>query len=204
MNGTQKTTLAILLVLGLAAFLVFIPPNQAGAKDTSMLSVFEVDEFAQFPHVIRMLTPAETPYQTLRNFFVYLHYFHGEVVFFLMALVSLALGLARPSARLLNAIILAWMIPITAVALSSATGRTHYWQPILLPLLSCLVNFFCEPANEKSSHRIMDPMPSKMQSTPVICSRFPHSIPPPLIMPSPAISLCTPILPGWSSCVKTT
>ncbi len=42
-----------------------------------MLSIFEKDEFAQINHVVRMLKAGESLYDTLRRFFVYLHYFYG-------------------------------------------------------------------------------------------------------------------------------
>ena len=42
-----------------------------------MLSIFEKDEFAQINHVVRMLKPGDNLYDTLRRFFVYLHYFYG-------------------------------------------------------------------------------------------------------------------------------
>lgn len=83
----------ILLALACIYFLLFIPPNLTGAKDPAMLAVFSLDEFAQFPHLLRMLTPADTPYQTLRNFVVYLHYFYGYPFYFLSAIAVLPLRL---------------------------------------------------------------------------------------------------------------
>ena len=57
-----------------------------GAKDVPMLSVFEVDEFAQYPNVIGMLQVGDTFYQTVRNFAVYHHYFYGYPFYFFSAL----------------------------------------------------------------------------------------------------------------------
>jgi 4-amino-4-deoxy-L-arabinose transferase-like glycosyltransferase len=74
-------------------FLLFIPPNLIGTKDPAMLAAFNLDEFAQFPHLLRMLTPADTPYQTLRNFTVYLHYFYGYPFYFFSAIAVLPLRL---------------------------------------------------------------------------------------------------------------
>ena len=93
MAEKQNRTLFTLVGLGALYFFLFIFPNLTGAQDANMLAVFEVDEFAQYPHVIRMLTPADTPYQTLRNFFIYLHYVYGYPLFFFSALALLPLKL---------------------------------------------------------------------------------------------------------------
>ncbi|MCC6148293.1 MAG: hypothetical protein IT308_12090, partial [Anaerolineaceae bacterium] len=89
MTKSQKRVLLLLVVLGSLYFILFIPPNLTGAKDANMLAVFEVDEYAQYPHVLQMLTPGETAYQTLRNFLIYLHYFYGYGFYFFSALALL-------------------------------------------------------------------------------------------------------------------
>ena len=86
MDTAQRKTLWIILILGAIYFCLMIPANLTGAKDPEMLSVFEVDEYAQYEHVLRMLTPGETFYQSVRNFFVYLHYFYGFPFYFFSAL----------------------------------------------------------------------------------------------------------------------
>jgi 4-amino-4-deoxy-L-arabinose transferase-like glycosyltransferase len=86
MDKKQKKILLTLAGLGLLYFVLFIFPNLRGAQDANMLSVFEVDEYAQYPHVIGMLTPGATLYQTVRNFLIYLHYFYGYPFYFLSAL----------------------------------------------------------------------------------------------------------------------
>jgi len=82
--------------ISLVYFCIFIPANLTGARDANMLALFEIDEYAQYPNVIRMLTPGPTPYQTLRNFTVYQHYFYGYPFYFFSALsllpVRLVLG----------------------------------------------------------------------------------------------------------------
>ncbi|MHC1773154.1 MAG: hypothetical protein AB9907_15765 [Flexilinea sp.] len=97
MEKTQKNTFFILLILGLIYFCLMIPANLTGAKTPEMLAVFEVDEYAQYEHVIRMLTPGETFYQTIRNFFVYLHYFYGYPFYFLSAILLFPLKLLSGS-----------------------------------------------------------------------------------------------------------
>jgi hypothetical protein len=94
MSKNQRSVFWALLVIGAAYFVLFIPANQTGAKDVSMLALFEVDEYAQFPNLIQMLTPGPTVYQTIRNFFVYLHYFYGYPFYFFSALLMLPFKLA--------------------------------------------------------------------------------------------------------------
>lgn len=93
MNPQQKKTFAVLLLAAAIYFALFIFPNLQGAGDPNMLAVFEIDEFAQYPHVIRMLTPGDTLYQSIRNFSVYLHYFYGYPFYFFSALALLPLRL---------------------------------------------------------------------------------------------------------------
>ncbi|MDX9864540.1 MAG: hypothetical protein RBT34_07030 [Anaerolineaceae bacterium] len=93
MTPTQKKTFRILLIIGAVYFAAFIAPNLTGAREPEMLSVFEIDEFAQYEHAIRMLTPGDTLYQTARNFLIYLHYFYGYPFYFFSALALLPLKL---------------------------------------------------------------------------------------------------------------
>ena len=86
MSPTQKKILKILLVLSGVYFVLFIFPNLTGAQDPNMLSIFEIDEYAQYPHAIAMLIPGPTLYQTIRNFLIYLHYFYGYPFYFFSAL----------------------------------------------------------------------------------------------------------------------
>ncbi len=93
MTPTQKKTFRILLIIGAVYFAAFIAPNLTGARQPEMLSVFEIDEYAQYSHVIDMLTPGDTLYQTARNFLIYLHYFYGYPFYFFSALALLPLKL---------------------------------------------------------------------------------------------------------------
>lgn len=89
MTPCQKNTLRILILIGILYFVLMLFPNLTGARTPEMLSVFEVDEYAQYSHVIDMLTPGSSFYQSLRNFFVYLHYFYGYPFYFWSALFLL-------------------------------------------------------------------------------------------------------------------
>ena len=89
----KKKTILFLALLSLLYFCALIPANLIGAETPEMLEVFEVDEYAQYPHLIRMLTPGDSLYQSLRKFFIYLHYFFGFPFYFWSALSVLPLKL---------------------------------------------------------------------------------------------------------------
>jgi hypothetical protein len=89
----NKFNWGILLFIGVVYSSIFIFPNMQGAKNPEMLAIFEIDEYAQFPHLARMLTPGDSLYQTIRNFTVYLHYFYGYPFYFFSAVVVLPIRL---------------------------------------------------------------------------------------------------------------
>ena len=87
----KKSTvvLLILLLMGVGYFLLFWLPNSTGARDFNMTFIFEQDEPAQYPHVVRMLEPGKTIPQTIYRFFAYQHYYFGFPYYFYSALVLL-------------------------------------------------------------------------------------------------------------------
>ena len=89
MTKQQKLIFWILALLSLTLFGAFIIPNLTGAKDATMLSAFEHDEFAQYPNVIHMLQQGDSLKATLHNFLVYLHYYYGYPFYFFSALAIL-------------------------------------------------------------------------------------------------------------------
>jgi 4-amino-4-deoxy-L-arabinose transferase-like glycosyltransferase len=93
MSKNQRTTFFSLLGVGVVYFILFIFPNLTGARDANMLSVFEVDEFAQYPNLLHMLEPGATFYQSIHNFLVYIHYFYGYPFYFFSALAILPVRL---------------------------------------------------------------------------------------------------------------
>lgn len=93
MDRVQRRNLLIIAFLGMGIFSLFIPPNLKGAQNAAMLSAFEIDEFAQYPNLIGMLTPGETLYQSIRHFLIYLHYFYGYPFYLLSALAALPVKL---------------------------------------------------------------------------------------------------------------
>jgi len=86
MGKTQKIYLLLILLLALAWFAVFILPNRTGTADATMLSVFEHDEYAQYPNLIQMFRGGETPLQAFKNFLTYLHYYYGFPFYLFSAL----------------------------------------------------------------------------------------------------------------------
>jgi len=95
MTSAQKRVFAVLLFISLGYFSAFIFPNNTGAKDSMMISLFEPDEFAQYPVVTQMLEPDGTLNQTIYNFIAYGHYYYGSPFYFLSALLLLPLKLTQ-------------------------------------------------------------------------------------------------------------
>jgi len=130
MSIRQTRTLLVILSLGLLYFIAFIPVNLMGARDANMLALFEVDEYAQYPHVLRMLQPGETPYQTLRNFLIYLHYFYGYPFYFFsaLALMPLRANLGAGWENQTQQIVLILRQMINVLPMLAAVGLLVYLQ----------------------------------------------------------------------------
>ena len=77
MTSKQKRIFFLLLFISIIYFAAFIPANNTGAKDQMMISLFETDEFAQYPIALRMVEAADSVKQNLINFFIYGHYYYG-------------------------------------------------------------------------------------------------------------------------------
>lgn len=94
-NEKQKRYLVLILIfLSIGYFYIFIFPNNAGAEDINMLSIFEPDEFAQYPYVMRMIEfKGDSIRHKLWNFIAYQHYYYGFPFYALSAFVLLPLKL---------------------------------------------------------------------------------------------------------------
>ncbi len=66
LTPTQKKNLRILLLLGLAVFILFAIPNAQGAEDEYMLSVLSQDESFQYPFLVGVLTPGDTLLESIK------------------------------------------------------------------------------------------------------------------------------------------
>ena len=90
MKTSQSRVFLSLLLIGAAYFSLFWPVNALGARDQTMISVFEPDEFAQYAHPVRMLDqPGNTPKQSVYRFIAYQHYYYGYPFYFYSAVVAL-------------------------------------------------------------------------------------------------------------------
>ncbi len=132
MTSRQKNTFAILLVISAIYFSLFIFPNNTGAEDPMMISLFETDEFAQYPVVMRMLTPHEALDKTVLNFIKYGHYYYGSPFYFSSALILLPVELVSSlESPQLNMLLLRQLISV-------------------LPMLGALLVFTYLPTKFKS------------------------------------------------------
>ncbi len=161
LDASQKRVLLILSLVGLAWFILFIFPNLTGARDAGMLAVFETDEYAQYPHLIQMLTPGDTLYHSIRNFAVYLHYYYGYPFYFFSAVLLFPLKLLLGSGWIAHTpVIMAYlrqMINVLPILLSAGLWvwiQTRFkpaWMALTLFALLLLVpavwvnNFWWHP-----------------------------------------------------------
>lgn len=91
MSPTNRKVLIFCILIAGFAFITFAFPNAKGAQDVQMLSVFEPDEYAQYPVVQKMLTPKTTLRQTIVSFLAYDYYYYGFPFFGSSALAILPL-----------------------------------------------------------------------------------------------------------------
>jgi hypothetical protein len=128
----QKRSIVLLILLLLSAgyFLLFWLPNSTGARDFNMTFIFEQDEPAQYPHVIRMLEPGKTVFQTLYRFFAYQHYYFGFPYYFYSALVllpaKLFVGLQNVSLNMLLLRQFVSVLPMIAAILILVYLQTRF------------------------------------------------------------------------------
>src|SRR5258708_37718872 len=139
----KKVIFLILLLLGAGYFVLFWFPNSTGARDLTMTYIFNSDEPAQYPHMIRMLSGGETLSQTLYRFFAYQIYFYGFPYYLYSAVVvliplKLLVGLGSVSLNLLFLRQFDSVLPMIAAIMLLVYLQTRfesYLQSILLFLL---------------------------------------------------------------------
>ena len=145
MEKEQKVTFWILIIFGIIYFCIMIPANLTGAETAEMLEVFEVDEYAQYPHLLHMLTPGDGLYQTLRNFFIYLHYYYGFPFYFWSALSVLPLKLSTsvwPDNTRVIVCVLRQMISVFPMVISAGLLTwvgTKFRKPLMSAVLYILL-----------------------------------------------------------------
>lgn len=92
-NSLPKPSRTVWLPLACSAlyFVLLIFPNATGAQNPDMLAIFEVDEYAQYEHAVRMASGGENFVASLRKFVAYQHYYYGYPFYFLSGLSLLPL-----------------------------------------------------------------------------------------------------------------
>lgn len=143
MTRIQKRNFLILLLASVVVLCVFIRPNLQGAKNVDMLSVFQPDEFAQYPYLIHMLNNAgQNLVQSVHTFLVYGHYYYGYPFYFFSGLALIPakwiLGASWMDATPILVMILREMInvlPMLIAVLVLVWMFTRYkslWKSLLL------------------------------------------------------------------------
>ncbi len=94
MDKAQKKVFIILLLLGLAYFVLAYFPNAVASDDQAMVWVFNADEGSPLPFVLRMIEPQSDLKESVYRFFMYEYYFYGFPYFAFSALSLLPLRLA--------------------------------------------------------------------------------------------------------------
>ncbi len=128
MTATQKRTFFILLAVSLLYFILFIPPNNTGAKDQMMISLFEPDEFAQYPIAAKMVAREDSPKQVLINFFIYGHYYYGWLFYASSALLVLIGNSVQRDMLLLRQFI--GVLPMLGALLLLVYTQTKFRSPL--------------------------------------------------------------------------
>lgn len=161
MDKTQKRVFLVLIALSLVILAVNIPANLKGAQNPEMLSIFESDEYAQYPYVLHMLTPGDSLMATLHNFAVYVHYYYGYPFYFFSGLILLPLKLILGANWTANTALIVMVLrealnvlPMLISLLLLVWMQTRfksYWKSIALFLLLAILpavlvnNFWWHP-----------------------------------------------------------
>lgn len=140
MSRTQKLTVFALLTITLVLFFALEGPNGIGSKDRNMVGIFSQDEFAQYPHVIRMLRGGETFQEASRKFFNYQHYYYGFPFYFFSSIVLFPLSLRSGDLNQTSTIMLLLRQIISVIPMFMSLGIfvyiqtsfKNFWQSILL------------------------------------------------------------------------
>ena len=67
--------------------------------------------------------------------------YYGSILFLLIAVLACVLSIYQDKNRLLNIVILAWLLPISVMVFWVTHFKYQYWMPVALPLFSSLVYF---------------------------------------------------------------
>ncbi len=132
LKPTEYRVLALLMLIGGVYFFLFWPVNFLGARDQTMISIFEPDEFAQYSHPIRMLNlPGNTLGQSIYRFVAYQHYYYGYPFYFYSAVIALiplkfTLGLGNTAYNMLLLRQLVSVLPMIVAVLLLVYLQTKF------------------------------------------------------------------------------
>ncbi len=143
MRLNRRANAVLMLLLSCAYFLLFVPPNLTGARDANMLAAFQIDEYAQYPVVMRMTDLDAPPLQTLKHFVAYGHYYYGYPFYLASATAILPLRVAlklvggHPYATMAYMAILRQLSPVfmilaIVILVYMWTGFRSLWKSALL------------------------------------------------------------------------
>lgn len=142
MDQTQKKTLRILALLGLAYFILFAFPNASTMGSDNPIVYLHTDEYVIYPVLWRMLSFDGVPSNPWGNLIVYGEYHYGFPFFFLSALVLLPLRLLRGPGFFddipLNIFLLRQIINVIPMALTAGVltwVQTHFrsvWKSVFI------------------------------------------------------------------------
>lgn len=83
-----------ILIVGIILFFAYFPLNNKGASTAHELSRNSVDESFQYPFLIHMITPGETPAETRWRIISYGHYIYGYPFYIASGLTALPVQMA--------------------------------------------------------------------------------------------------------------
>jgi len=142
MTKKQKGTFWVLFGLSLAFLLIYIVPDMQGAANPEMLSIFQSDEFAQYPYVLHMLNGGSTILQVIHTFLVYGHYYYGYPFYFFSGLALIPLKLILGTNWTANTPLIVMVLretinvlPMLLAILLLVWMQTHFrslWKSLLL------------------------------------------------------------------------
>jgi len=91
MNNIQKRNLLILILISLAIFVLYSIPNSRASDNIAMIRIFDPDEVAPLPNLQKMIMPADSIKQSIKQFLFNNYYYYGFPHFAYSATILLPL-----------------------------------------------------------------------------------------------------------------
>lgn len=140
----MKKSIHSILLVCILFFIAASFVNWKGTQDAHMLSLLSADESIQYPYLIDMLQGGDTPFETVKNFIAYQHYFYGYPFYlssaFTILPVRLIAGADFGSQVQLNLWLLRQIISVLPMLLTIIllvyvqTGFQSTWKTIILTI----------------------------------------------------------------------